>query len=65
MPGVGLGLTITQAIAVAHHGRIRVASTVGEGTTFALDLPLPAQRDPDQTLAWRRPAATASASVQK
>lgn len=41
VPGVGLGLTITRAIAVAHHGRIRVASTVGEGTTFALDLPAP------------------------
>ncbi|HWM00743.1 MAG TPA: ATP-binding protein [Actinophytocola sp.] len=40
VPGVGLGLTITQAIAVAHHGSIRVASTVGEGTTFAFALPL-------------------------
>ncbi len=40
VPGVGLGLTITQAIAVAHHGNIRVASTVGEGTTFTFALPL-------------------------
>lgn len=40
VPGVGLGLTITQAIAVAHHGHIRVASTVGEGTTFTFELPL-------------------------
>ena len=40
VPGVGLGLTITQAIAVAHHGSIRVASTVGEGTTFTFALPL-------------------------
>jgi signal transduction histidine kinase len=40
IPGVGLGLTITQAIAVAHHGGIRVASTVGEGTTFTFELPL-------------------------
>jgi PAS domain S-box-containing protein len=40
IPGVGLGLTITQAIAIAHHGRIRVASTVGEGTTFTFELPL-------------------------
>lgn len=45
VPGVGLGLTITRAIAAAHHGQVRVASTVGEGTTFALDLPLvPARR---------------------
>ena len=40
IPGVGLGLTITQAIALAHHGRIRVASTVGDGTTFTFELPL-------------------------
>ena len=40
IPGVGLGLTITQAIAIAHQGRIRVASTVGEGTTFTFELPL-------------------------
>lgn len=39
VPGVGLGLTITKAIASAHGGEIRVASTVGEGTMFVLDLP--------------------------
>jgi len=39
IPGVGLGLSITRAIAVAHRGEIRVASTVGAGTTFTLDLP--------------------------
>ncbi|GGM17035.1 ATP-binding protein [Nakamurella endophytica] len=40
VPGVGLGLTITKAIATAHGGTIRVASTPGEGTTFSLALPL-------------------------
>ena len=40
IPGVGLGLTITQAIAAAHRGQVRVASTVGEGTSFTLQLPL-------------------------
>ena len=39
IPGVGLGLSITRAIAVAHRGQIRVASTVGAGTTFTLDIP--------------------------
>ena len=39
IPGVGLGLTITKAIANAHHGLIRVASTLDQGTTFTLDLP--------------------------
>jgi PAS domain S-box-containing protein len=37
--GVGLGLTITKAIATAHDGRIEIASTVGVGTTFTLVLP--------------------------
>ena len=40
VPGVGLGLVITKAIAEAHQGRIRVASAVGQGTTFSLELPL-------------------------
>jgi signal transduction histidine kinase len=40
VPGVGLGLTITRAIAAAHGGSVGVASTVGEGTTFTLELPL-------------------------
>lgn len=40
IPGVGLGLNITQAIAVAHGGSISVSSVEGEGTTFELRLPL-------------------------
>jgi PAS domain S-box-containing protein len=48
IPGVGLGLTITQAIAVAHHGSIRVASTVGEGTTFTFELPLLEEAIPEE-----------------
>lgn len=39
IPGVGLGLTITRAIAHAHGGDIHVASTLGEGTTFTMVLP--------------------------
>jgi signal transduction histidine kinase len=45
IPGVGLGLTITKAIANAHHGLIRVASTLDQGTTFTLDLPLDCPED--------------------
>ncbi len=40
VPGVGLGLTITQAIITAHGGTLTVRSVVGEGTTFLATLPL-------------------------
>lgn len=38
--GTGLGLSITQRIMDEHHGRIRVESNAGSGTTFILELPL-------------------------
>lgn len=38
--GTGLGLFISKAIVDAHHGSIRVDSTVSSGTTFRLYLPL-------------------------
>lgn len=38
--GYGLGLAIAQAIVALHHGKIRVHSVVGKGTTFSLYLPL-------------------------
>ncbi len=37
--GVGLGLSITQAIVEAHGGRMEVASELGSGTTFTLTIP--------------------------
>jgi PAS domain S-box-containing protein len=39
VPGVGLGLAITSAIATAHGGTLEVASAEGQGTTFTLTLP--------------------------
>lgn len=39
-PGRGLGLTVSQAIVAAHHGRLDAASRLGEGSAFTLWLPL-------------------------
>ncbi|TWH20068.1 sensor histidine kinase [Prauserella rugosa] len=38
--GAGLGLAIVKAIAVAHHGDVRVLSAPGHGATFGFELPL-------------------------
>ena len=53
--GHGLGLSIARIIVVAHGGKIRVRSKVGEGTTFSVLLPAvqeqpaePEQQPPEQ-----------------
>ena len=38
--GTGLGLSVSYGIIKAHHGEINVGSTVGEGTTFTIILPV-------------------------
>ena len=42
--GFGLGLAVVKAIAEAHHGSVRVRSTVGLGSVFELILPLATDR---------------------
>jgi signal transduction histidine kinase len=44
--GTGLGLSMCRDIIEAHHGRIRVDSTVGKGTAFTLKLPVAVQPAP-------------------
>ncbi len=38
--GIGLGLSLARAIALAHQGRIDVTSTLGKGSTFTVTLPV-------------------------
>jgi signal transduction histidine kinase len=40
IPGVGLGLSISKAIVEAHGGSIQLRSTLGEGTTFTVRVPV-------------------------
>jgi two-component system NtrC family sensor kinase len=46
--GVGLGLAVSYGIIEAHGGDIEVRSTVGEGTTFTVSLPLQQREPPDE-----------------
>ena len=39
-PGTGLGLAIIERVVTGHQGTIRLASDIGEGTTFTVWLPL-------------------------
>lgn len=56
MEGSGLGLSIVQAIVQAHGGRVRIASTLGHGTTVSVELPVQQPRPPAE-LSHPAPAA--------
>ena len=45
--GTGLGLSVCRQIIEQHHGRIRVESIVGKGSTFTVKLPRRLPEDPE------------------
>ncbi len=47
-PGLGLGLTLVKAMVENHNGTITVASTLDQGTTFTLHLPLAEESEQQQ-----------------
>jgi signal transduction histidine kinase len=42
LPGTGLGLAIVKSLVEMHGGQVKVASTLGQGTTFSVLLPVQA-----------------------
>jgi signal transduction histidine kinase len=51
--GTGLGLSISYGIISKHQGTIEVASTVGQGTTFTIKLPIHlTASNPEQTMGY-------------
>jgi PAS domain S-box-containing protein len=45
LPGTGLGLPVTKQMIDLHHGTIDCESSVGQGTTFTIRLPLRSKED--------------------
>ena len=39
IPGMGLGLSLVKSIVLAHGGRVEIKSELGQGSTFALEIP--------------------------
>ncbi|MGH8823678.1 MAG: sensor histidine kinase [Jiangellaceae bacterium] len=48
--GSGLGLAIVRAIAEAHNGRVVLHSTVGQGATFVIEIPVAGRTLDDSTV---------------
>jgi signal transduction histidine kinase len=63
--GTGLGLSLAREVIEAHHGRIRVESTVGQGTAFILKLPLAKARSTASAEAIRLRSGEQKPVVQK
>ncbi len=57
--GTGLGLAVARKVVEEHHGKIKVSSKVGEGTTFTMTLPVIHAGEADET---STPATTPESS---
>ena len=49
--GLGIGLAVVKSLVELHQGRVQVESVEGQGATFSVILPLPAQRIPTPSTA--------------
>lgn len=61
--GTGLGLALCQRLVNAMQGSIGVNSTLGNGSTFWLELPM--AKSPLETLAATRPGTAAGSSIEQ
>jgi two-component system sensor histidine kinase FlrB len=48
--GTGLGLAVVQAIANAHHGKLKLAKDVKQGAKFDIHLPILDSIEPERDL---------------
>ncbi len=60
--GTGLGLALAREVIESHHGRLRVDSAVGKGTTFTLKFPLVVESASQSSPKIRNSSLTAPAS---
>jgi signal transduction histidine kinase len=50
VPGIGLGLSIVKRVAELHGGSVGVESDVGKGSTFWIELPVPEEKEFEDSL---------------